>query len=279
MSTRDRGTNSALVSALSATIERTRLRCVFQPIVDLATADLIGFEALTRPDPAAGFGNAAALFDAADDAGRLDDLEAVTRPCALRDACQHLVGSRIFINTSPEVVGAAGFAERLRRELARGILSPEDIVLEVTERRGTENLHELKDQIDRLRRMGVTIALDDVGAGSNGLCRLLSLRPEWIKLDHSLVRDLERDNVKQSMIRSLISYANDAGAGLIAEGIERRSELRTLIDLGVPFGQGYFLGRPAPASSSLRNDAALRARDACGSARTGTRSTRHTHTE
>jgi EAL domain-containing protein (putative c-di-GMP-specific phosphodiesterase class I) len=272
MSTRDRGTHSAL----SLTIERTRLRSVFQPIVDLASAEVVGFEGLTRPDPAAGFGCAAALFDAADDAGLLDDLEAVTRPTALRDACEHLIGARIFINTSPEVIGSGGFAERLRRELSRGVLSPEDVVLEITERRGAENPHELKDQIERLRRMGVSIALDDVGAGANGLCRLLSLRPDWIKLDHSLVREVEHDKVKRSMIRSLISYAKDAGAGLVAEGIERRGELRTLIELGVPFGQGYFLGRPGPASASLRHDAALRARDACGAARAHDASSRRT---
>ena len=101
--------------------------------------------------------------------------------------------------------------------------------------------------MDSLRAAGVRVAIDDAGAGFASLRHILKLRPDLIKLDMSLIRDINLDPFKQALATSLISFAEKSNAMIVAEGIESEAELSMLVELGVGYGQGFFLGEPVPS--------------------------------
>jgi EAL domain-containing protein (putative c-di-GMP-specific phosphodiesterase class I) len=104
----------------------------------------------------------------------------------------------------------------------------------------------LNDAIDRVRALGVRLAIDDAGAGFASLRHILRLAPDFVKLDRTLIDDIERDRSHQALAAGLISFANKIDATIVAEGIERDAQLRALRELGVSRGQGFLLARPAP---------------------------------
>jgi EAL domain-containing protein (putative c-di-GMP-specific phosphodiesterase class I) len=124
------------------------------------------------------------------------------------------------------------------------------VVLEITEHAPVDDYDHLTAALERLRRAGVSVAVDDAGAGFASLQHILRLRPDVIKLDITLVRDINRDPVKRALASSLVTFAGDIGSQITAEGIETPEELAALVDLGVPWGQGYYLGRPGPLPSA-----------------------------
>ena len=144
------------------------------------------------------------------------------------------------LNVSPETVVAGGLADTLAAH------APERLILEVTEHAHIDDYAPLNRALMRLRAIGVRLAVDDAGAGYAGLRHIVQLRPDVIKLDMSLVRHIDTDGARRSLTVAMRHYAEETGAKLIAEGIETEGELATLASLGVEFGQGYLLGRPAP---------------------------------
>lgn len=127
------------------------------------------------------------------------------------------------------------------------------MVVEITEHAAIENLDVLLMEIDRLRDLGVRIAVDDAGAGYSGLQQIIRLRPDVIKLDMSLTQDVDKDLARRSLASAMVQFAHDTNAHVVAEGIETEAEMRTLRSLGVEMGQGYHLGRPALAKMMLLN--------------------------
>ncbi len=251
----DSSTTSITRDALAELIANNRFSIALQPIVNLRTGDILGYEALTRLDDASLFPDTGALFDAAADLGLLGELEAAARLQAFVLAAERPGEELIFINNSPPVMVEPGFAERLLREIpAGGALKPERVILEITERTDYDQLDELKQQIDLIRSLGFDIALDDVGSGLSGLNRMMALRPKWVKLDRELIADIDRHPLQQNLIRSLLRFVNLSNMFLIAEGIEREGELATLVDMGVCFGQGFFLARPQPTACDIPNE-------------------------
>ena len=232
---------------LEMLVHNGSLRIVFQPIVNLANGEVTGYEALTRPHPDSGFAHPGELFGAAERLGMVWEVEAIARRKAYERAAKFTHGRLIFMNNSPEVFYAPEFADWMRnivRDLPN--LNPSSIVLEVTERQqATEGMDKAStERIAELRDMGFQIAIDDVGAGTNGLNRIMAMRPDWLKLDLELVTHIDSDAFKHNMLRFFVSFARISGIKLVAEGIERDAELTTLIDLGVSHGQGFYLGHP-----------------------------------
>lgn len=224
----------------------------FQPIVDLRRGIVLGLEALCRPQPESGFANAGELFDAAAAADRLWDVERVARLTALRAAASWKAGVLLFMNCSPQVFGDARFADTVRDELLHaGGLAPGRVVLEITERSEAPFASDLLEQAHRVKDHGFQLAIDDVGAGTSGLSRIMLLRPNWLKLDRELVASVDRDRVRQNLIRFMLHFGRLSGVQIVAEGIEEASEVASLMELGVSIGQGYFLGRPGQARQSL----------------------------
>lgn len=226
-------------------LEQRLLHTVFQPIVDLRSGEVMGHEVLTRPLPESGFQNAEQLFCASEHFRMNHEIESLSRRLAIEAAGSCPAGSLLFINSSPEVIASPQFATDLTRELrANGRLTPIRLVLEITERCRDREFVSLPRSVAALRELGFQVAIDDVGAGTSGLNRIMMLRPDWLKLDRELVEGIHEDKIRQHMVRFLVSFARLSAFRVIGEGIETIEELDTLIDLGVTYGQGYLLGRP-----------------------------------
>jgi EAL domain-containing protein (putative c-di-GMP-specific phosphodiesterase class I) len=212
---------------------------VFQPIVDLVTGAIVGYEALARfavepvRPPEEWFG----------DAGRAG-LGVELEMKAVREALAQLPriegGRYLSVNVS-----AAGLCSSELLAALAG--APGDrVVVEVTEHDVVEDVAVARTAIRALRELGVRVAIDDVGAGFSGLSRIVDLAPSVVKLDRVIITGVDRDPVRQSLVAAGVRFAETLGGTLIAEGIETEGELAALRAAGVPYGQGYHLGRPAP---------------------------------
>lgn len=221
------------------------LLMVYQPIVDLERSQIVGFESLARfsalplrtPD---------LWFHEASRVGLGLELEAHAITCALSHGS---LGRDTYIacNVSPDAV-LGGY---LPAAFCDADLS--QVVLEITEHACVSDYERLSSVLLPLRECGMRLSVDDAGAGYSSLRHILCLRPDYIKLDMSLTRDIDSDRSKRALAAALIGFASETGCELIAEGVETEAELATLRELGVRKGQGYLLGRPAsPQALQLR---------------------------
>ena len=214
------------------------LAMVFQPVADLATGEMVGVEALARfnvephrpPDE---------WFDEAERVGRGPELELAAIAAALDRFAELPAHAFLAVNASP-ITAAMPELEAL---IAR---HPTDrVVLELTEHTKVDDYDGLLAALDRLRERGTRIAVDDTGAGYAGLQHLLRIRPHVLKLDTALTHGIDADPVRRSLAAALVTFASETDATIIAEGIETAEELATLQRLGIPWGQGFHLARPA----------------------------------
>jgi len=222
------------------------LRVVFQPIVELGTLRIAGFEALARldtepPRPPDEW------FAEAERAGLLEDLELVALFRALKHLDRVPLGLFLSVNASPGMLGSDAFAE-----LMRGVPA-ERIVVEMTEQSPVESYEGLSARLRPLRDLGMRLAIDDVGAGYASLRHVVAMSPDLMKIDRTLISGLDADPVRQALVDRLASFAGEIGVGVVAEGVETEKELATLQAIGVTYAQGYHLGRPAPISAWQRS--------------------------
>ncbi|TVQ30410.1 MAG: GGDEF domain-containing protein [Phycisphaeraceae bacterium] len=238
-------------SQLCSLIERSALRAVHQPIVNLSQGVITGYESLTRPEPDTGFAHIGEVFDAAARHDMLWPLEDLARKRCVESVSPE-DPSLIFFNTSPRIFADPRYTDSIRTLIeARPGLSPSKVVLEITERAEAPQDDGLERQVRALKDAGFQIAIDDVGAGTSGLNRIMSLRPHWLKLDRELVDHIDSDPYRQNLLSLFVHFAKSSGVQLVAEGIEREEELMTLIELGIHYGQGYLLGRPGRRDQTL----------------------------
>lgn len=220
-------------------LERHCLAAMLQPVVDLRTRTLVGAEALARislepvrtPDIWFAEARRAQL-------GVELQLEAARR--AVEAAAVLPAGAFLAINFDDEALSC----DELPRLLAE--LSPRPVVLELTEHVGISDYRELRRVLNPLRRAGALVAIDDTGAGYSSFAHIVKLAPELIKLDIELVRGIDVDPVRRSLVTAVVSFARETGSKVVAEGIETEVELEVLADLSVDYGQGYVLARPMP---------------------------------
>lgn len=214
-----------------------------QPIVRLEDLTISGFEALSRFNAEPQLGPDQWIAEATR-LGLGEDLEV---DCARRAWMRRGEIPRpvhLAINVSPDVIMSELFAETFRR------LDLDGVVFEVTEHGQVTDYAGLAAKLASLRERGARIAIDDTGAGHASLNHLIELNPDFIKLDRKLVTGLDSDRGKNALVRNMLGLADDLGAKLVAEGIETEAELWALRQLGVPLGQGYFLGRPTPSAET-----------------------------
>ena len=242
----DEGMRAELSSAISAVIESGWLSPVYQPIVDLSSGRVLGYEGLVRLPREASFPHVGAMFDAAEVAGRVQDLDRAALDVVLRGASEIADGLSISLNVSPRTFESSDFnATVFLAILRRHGIRPERVILELTEREAVRDPERLRAAVLAVQHAGVRVAADDVGAGNAGL-RLLSLfRFDVVKIDLSLVQGTRQDQT-MSILTSLVQMADRWGALTIAEGVETPAQLRTIRRLGIAAGQGYLLGRPGP---------------------------------
>lgn len=227
------------VSRIEAVLNGRMLLTAFQPIFDLPTGTVVGVEAFTRfvsdgNDPAGWFAEAA-------EARLGSELEFAALECALA-ASQHVPPHLyVALKLSP----ATCLDPLLPELLQASTLSPDRMVLQLTEALTAGQPSALVAALLPLRRSGVRLAVDHVGSYFDSIRHVRQLRPDIIKLDRDLVAGIDSDNRRHAFGASMTGFAEQLGAVLIAEGIETGDELAALTGLGVRTGQGYFLGRPS----------------------------------
>jgi EAL domain-containing protein (putative c-di-GMP-specific phosphodiesterase class I)/AmiR/NasT family two-component response regulator len=217
--------------------EPGELTVVYQPIGDLTNGHTVAVEALARFPRTPGLGPTEWFRDA-HRAGLGYELEVAALRLAL--AAERPTDVELAVNVSPQTI-INGELPRLLEEGGGG-----KIIFEVTEHARVPDYAVLQHALDPLRAAGARVSIDDAGAGFASLRHILLLDPDIIKLDISLTRGIDNDRARRALAAALISFAQEIDAAIIAEGIETEGELLSLRELGVKFGQGYFLGRPAP---------------------------------
>jgi len=230
------------------------LTVAFQPIVDISAGRAVAFEVLGRA-PAnlpsvAGYAppRPDELVEMAWKRGRLVELEQAWRSIAIDLIARHPRRADVifFFNLDTRVIEdpchLPGFT---LRALQRAGLSPENIVLELSERDPELGGDRVERAAAHYRSQGFRIALDDWGAGFSTLAAIVRCRPEFLKVDRSLVNGISDDTLRRDILRAVVMFCSCQGIHLIAEGVERGSDLATLLDNGVSLAQGYLLGRPA----------------------------------
>lgn len=237
-----RARQAEALQAIEATIEARAFRPVFQPVVDLSSGLVVGFEALTRFDDG---GRPDLKFAAAIECGLGIDLETVTLEAALRESAVLPPDAWLSLNVSPALLTEAEILRRVLRDTSRSI------ILEITEH---EVIGSYADCRQAAARLGpnVRLAVDDAGAGIANFSHLVELRPQFVKIDAGLVRGVDTDAGRAAVIVGLTHFSAAAGCSVIAEGIETEAERTTLATLGAGLGQGYLLGRPAAAETWKR---------------------------
>jgi EAL domain-containing protein (putative c-di-GMP-specific phosphodiesterase class I) len=224
-----------------------QITTVFQPVVDLLRGGILGFEALSRGPAGTQHHAPVNLFEAAAATDLVFELDRHCRRRALRTARDLPGPHRLFVNVVPASMYDPDFQGASLIRLLEGLgLSPERIVLEVSEQYAIENYTLFVEALQNFTQIGFSIAVDDIGAGYSGLEKIAHLNPRYLKFDMQLVRDIDRSHVKREMARALKTFADKMDSQIIAEGIEREGEQQACVDLGIDYGQGYLLGRPAP---------------------------------
>lgn len=262
----DERMRAELSAAVSAVIESSALSPVYQPIVHLETGRILGYEGLVRVRPDAGFAHTGALFDAAEVAGRVLDLDRAALDVVLRGAAAIPSPALLSLNVSPRSFETPEFnATVFLAILRRHGVPPDRVILELTERDAIRDAERLRTAIVALQAAGVRVAADDVGAGNAGLRLLSQFRFDVVKIDLSLVQGGAGEDQTLSVLTSLAGLASRWGALTVAEGVETPAQLRTIRRLGIGAAQGYLLGRPGTETDLEWIDLdALAARDGGG---------------
>jgi EAL domain-containing protein (putative c-di-GMP-specific phosphodiesterase class I)/GGDEF domain-containing protein len=216
----------------------------YHPIVVASTKEIFGYEALARGKMRT-LRSPEVMFDVAAEADMIWELSRLCRARALEGMNTRLgPGELLFINVDPHDFTDPAFTEQ-------EVDDPTRVVIEITERTAIKDYPKFRDRLKAFRDMGYRFAVDDAGSGYAGLGSIANLEPDFIKLDISLISAIDTNFIKQNLVQTMVRFANDHGAQVIAEGVERAEEFKTVQELGVHLVQGFYLHRPQSASSPI----------------------------
>lgn len=235
-----------LMYTMKKIISLKEIKLLAQPIIDVATNEIRAWELLTRGPKETVLENPLPLFSVARQTGTLYDLEMIVFEKAFQQIVKTGCRQDVFVNCTPLTMGNMRFIQDLRALMKRfKRISPKQITFEITERDSIEELKNFKYNIRVLRLMGFRIAVDDTGAGYSSLNTISELLPEIIKIDRSVIEDIDKNTLKESMLKGLLLVAKEAGSLVVAEGIENKEEASVLKRNKVHLAQGYFYARPS----------------------------------
>ncbi len=231
------------------TILATRqIRTVFQPIISLTDGSVFGYEALSRGPKGSEMESPAMLFSYAQKYNKLWELELLCRSKAIETVRAHQAHIRLFLNVNPNIMRDPKFIQGFTKDyLSQYSINPENVIFEITENEAINNLSDFLQTIRNYKDQNYKIAIDDAGAGYSGLNLISDVCPHFIKIDMNLIRDIDKDVTKQSLVKSMAEFASLSHTYLIAEGIETENELLKLIDIGIHYGQGFLIQKPNEA--------------------------------
>ncbi|MCB8888346.1 bifunctional diguanylate cyclase/phosphodiesterase [Vreelandella malpeensis] len=262
---------------LSRILDGDELYVLFQPIVDANRQAVFGYEALIRGPEHSPLHSPLRLFDVALQAGLLVELDLKCRQLAIRRFVELNLPGRLFLNVMPLTIVERDFEEGLTLGFLRESgLSPERVVIELTEHVPIHDYALMRQAVDHYRDMGFQVALDDLGAGHSSLRHWAELRPDFVKLDRHFVAGIDQEPAKREFLRSILDVARSLDCQLIAEGVETAAEHLCLweLDRGLSLLQGFYFARPTrepPHTLALQLPAAGGASGAGRTARAITR--------
>lgn len=227
------------------------LNTFFQPIVNLRSGETIGYEALNRPAVTNLFPDTEHFYEFVGQSNQVFLFECFCRNLSLKRFIDRNKGNLLpcppllFINIHPNVLLDSKYhtGETLQLLSELGI-EPKQVVFELTERSTVTDFTLFEKVLSNYRSQGYRIAIDDVGSGYSSLKTLIYLKPEFIKLDKSLIQNIDQNKEQQQLVRLIIEYAKQSCTEVIAEGIERLEDLAFVREQGIDYGQGYALGKP-----------------------------------
>jgi len=230
---------------LAIILDSECIKPVYQPILSLTDGQVFGYEALSRISDGTLKINIDQMFHTADKVNRSWELETLCRIKALENASCIGAGKKLFLNINPNIIHDEKFKEGFTKsQLAKYGLDSNDIIFEIAERIAVVDNDAFLGSVNHYKNQNYKIAIDDVGAGYSGLNTIASIKPNLIKLDMNLIRNIDKDETKQLLCKAMVDFGKNMSIQTVAEGIETEEELATIIKLDVEFGQGYFLGIP-----------------------------------
>jgi len=244
--------------SLKEVLKSEAVEAVYQPVVDLVSRSVLGYEALTRVTNGS-FVRPDLLFKAAHEHDMLWRVERMCRGRAMKGARGLQANQMLFLNMEPDSIYDPALRSQATFDLLAEVgLQPKQVVLEMTEHSAVRDPVTFRQILNYLQFQGLRLAVDDVGSGYSGLCSIADLKPDFIKIDMGLIRDIDTDPIKQDLTAAISRFSQRAGLTLIAEGVETPGELACLKSIGVRFAQGYLFARPGPPFPAVDLDAMAR---------------------
>lgn len=235
------------------------LYTVFQPIVSLETGDVFAYEALTRIDESVYIGSIKNLFKISEDASLSWQLEKKCIKSALKTARALGLKRKLFLNINPNVLMEEEFQENyIKSKLEKNGIEPSSIVFEITGQKLKGSEQKLCDAVLHFKNQKLKIAIDDIGESYAALNRICTLNPDFIKISIDLVQSVHKDKVKKEIVRSLSAFCKNSGIKLIAVGVETEENLAAIMELGIPYAQGFFTGKPERVFTKTSKEAFVR---------------------
>ncbi|MGG0716991.1 EAL domain-containing protein [Robertmurraya massiliosenegalensis] len=229
-------------------LQNLKINHYIQPITNLTNNHVIGYEFLLRSET---IKNPELLFQTASHANQLLELDMKSVFKAIETINSHYTYFKtklLFINVFPATLMESSFLQGLLNILSKTTIKTNSIVLEINESANGKNISALKEAICLYKKHGFIIALDDVGKGDSTVMALLEIEPDIVKIDKYFSIDLAKSIKKQKIIKLLVQFI-DQDATVVLEGIETNDDLKMAKSIGVPFAQGYYLGKPQPLAS------------------------------
>ncbi|MCG8672039.1 MAG: GGDEF domain-containing protein [Pseudomonadales bacterium] len=242
---------------LDRIIQHQLLTPMFQIIADTRAKKIFGYEALIRGPADSPLHSPYNLFRVAHEQGRLFELEYLCRKISAKAFVEQNLPGKLFLNISPmSLISESHRSGKTMSILKRLNLSPENVVIEISELYPLENLEIFRKATNHYRSMGFGIAIDDLGSGYAGLRVWCELKPDYVKIDRHFISDINRDPIKQEFVRSINAISRKINCKVVAEGIETKDELLTSTKLNLDFAQGYFFNKPeeCPPREFIKNN-------------------------
>ena len=244
----------SLMEQFYSILATRQIRTVFQPIISLTDGSVYGYEALSRGPKGTDMENPSMLFFYAQKYNKLWELELLCRSKAIETVHAHKAQMKLFLNVNPNIMRDPKFIQGFTKDyISQYSINPENVIFEITENEAINNLTDFLQTIRNYKDQNYKIAIDDAGAGYSGLNLISDVCPHFIKIDMNLIRDIDKEVTKQSLVRSMAEFASLSHTYLIAEGIETENELVKLIDIGVHYGQGFFIQKPCESLLPINN--------------------------
>lgn len=234
-----------LISELRKILDEGLIVPFYQPIYLLDSLQLYGLEILSRPQSDTLLANPETFFRIALECGMYADIELMAWSMAMKPMKNLISTEMIFLNCNPYFIESSQFL-RVKTLLQNNDMSPQNVIIEITERSAINNYALFHEHLAQYREQGFLVAVDDVGGGYSSLESIVEVKPDVVKIDRNIIIDLAINPFKQSMIKFISALCREHQILSVAEGIETKEDLELVKSLGIDAVQGYYLCRPTP---------------------------------